>query len=1300
MDFVTIETVLRPNGTMEIYPKFHIRRSADLMVRGKDFYAIWDEANSKWSTDRQTVVELIDAELRNKYQELRNTFDGRITVKYLDDGDSKSIDKFNHYVQKQMYDNFHQIDDNIIFANDPYNREQYSSHRLPYSLTEGSITNYDKLVSTLYSPEERHKFEWAIGAIIEGDAKWIQKFFVFVGDHGTGKSTVMMIIRWLFEGYVGVIDAKAVGQANASFALESLRNNPLVVIQDDTDLSKIEDNTRLNSLISHETMLVNEKFKSQYANNFHCMIFLGTNKDVQITDSRSGLIRRLIDIKPSGNKLPPREYFRLIDACKFELGAIAYHCKQVYGGDPYYYDDYVPTDMMRATNSVYFWLEENMQSIMEEDGISLTTAWRSYKNYCDDAGIQYHPNKQQLGNELKGYFKEFVRDGKKSDGSRVYNYYKGFKLSKMGVEEHKEVAPETPDDIPEWLHLDKTESLLDDILADMPAQYASEDDDKRPERKWVNCKTTLKDIETDHLHFVKLPPQHIFIDLDIKGEEGKKDAEKNLRAASQFPPTYAEYSKSGNGIHLHYIYTGDTSMLSNLYSDNIEIKVLNGDASLRRKLSFCNDIPVATLSGGLPLKEAKNTMTNSMIFENEAHLRNRIKNCLMKKHHGHTAPEVKYIYDSLEAAYKQGIEYDVTDLRPYVDEFATNSSNQSSYCMKLVSEMKWASDTTVEDEPYVAYFDEYVFYDVEVFPNLLVIVWKPAGKDHVIWINPTAEQCETLMQFKLIGFNCRKYDNHILYARASGYSLEAIYMLSGKLIKNVKDAYFRAAYNLSYTDIFDYARTKQSLKKWEIQLGIHHQELGLKWNEPVPEDLWNKVAEYCVNDVVATEATFNATQGDFLAREMLAKLTGMSPNTPTNTLSGALIFGKEKHPHEEFRYRNLAEPVVKLDPGTAKFLFEEVGMEGPFDEKSILPYFPGYTFENGKSTYRGKEVGEGGYVYAEPGIHQHVALIDIESMHPSSAVAECLFGCRFTRIFRELLLTRVAIKTRDFDTAKRYFDGRLSEFLDSPELAGTLEKALKIVINSVYGLTSAAFDNLFKDPRNVDNIVAKRGALFMIDLMYEVQERGFTVAHIKTDSIKIPNATPEIIEFCIKFAKKYGYNFVHEATYERMCLVNDAVYVAKYASKEWCMDYYGYLPSKQEPNKWTATGTQFQVPYVFKTLFSHEEIEFDDVCETKSVKTEIYLDYGDEENHDYRFVGRVGQFTPVVTGGATLLRHSDDDKYSAVTGSKGYKWIESEAIRNSSNWRNVVDISYYRTLVDKAFDAIDKYGDANEFIAA
>lgn len=273
--------------------------------------------------------------------------------------------------------------------------------------------------------------------------------------------------------------------------------------------------------------------------------------------------------------------------------------------------------------------------------------------------------------------------------------------------------------------------------------------------------------------------------------------------------------------------------------------------------------------------------------------------------------------------------------------------------------------------------------------------------------------------------------------------------------------------------------------------------------------------------------------------------------------------------------------------------------------------------------------------------------------------------------------------------------------------AKSLSNALKTVINSVYGLTSAGFENPFRDSRNVDNIVAKRGALFMLDLKHEVQKRGYTVAHIKTDSIKIPDADNDIIDFIMGFGREYGYEFEHEATYEKMCLVNDAVYIAKYATKEATDSLYGYIPGDnfEHDGEWTATGTQFQVPYVFKKLFSKEEILFEDMCETKSVTSSLYLDMNEglpEDEHQYRFVGKVGNFCPIKDncGGGVLVREAKDKdgnlKYAAATGSKGFRWMEAEMVKELGK-EDCIDQGYYINMVDNAIESIGKYGDFYEF---
>jgi len=1201
-------------------------------------------------------------------------------VLHMWDSENGMMDRWHKYCQKHMRDNFHMLDEKLIFSNTKTTKRDYASKVLPYPLEPGEMPAYEKLISTLYSEQERHKLEWAIGSIVSGASKKLQKFMVLYGAAGTGKSTILNIIQQLFEGYYSVFDAKALGSSNSVFALEAFNSNPLVAIQHDGDLSKIEDNTRLNSLVSHELMTVNEKFKKTYSTRFKSFLFMGTNRPVKITDGKSGLIRRLIDVSPSGNKLNAREYKKAVKQVEFELGAIAHHCQQVYLDNPGAYDDYIPISMLGASNDFYNFVIDSYHVFLKENGTTLKAAWEMYKTYCDEAKINYPFPKRSFKEELKNYFWDFKERFVSEDGTRLRSYYTGFRTDKFENDyEEKEEVHTTQ----HLIQFDSTESIFDKELADCFAQYASSKE--TPTKKWAEVKSKLSDLDTSKLHYVRVPENHIVIDFDIPDKDGNKCFEKNLEEASKWPSTYAELSKSGQGIHLHYIYTGDPTKLSRVYDDCIEVKVFTGNSSLRRKLTKCNNLPISTISAGLPLKGDKK-MVNFDSVKSEKGLRTLIKRNLNKEIHPGTKPSIDFIYKILEDAYASDLAYDVTDMRNAVFAFAASSTHQANYCIKLVNKMQFKSA-----EPSVNVTNDdakIIFYDVEVFPNLFLVNWKieGEGKPVVRMINPSPAEIEELLKFRLVGFNCRRYDNHILYGRLIGYDNKRLYDLSQKIISGSRSAFFGEAYNISYTDVYDFSSKKQSLKKWEIELGIHHQELGLPWDQPVPEELWTKVAEYCDNDVIATEAVFNERRGDFVARQILAKLAKGSVNDTTNSLSAKLIFGNNRKPQDQFNYRFMGIDDIPIDLDGDEYT--------TFDEKG-RPLFPGYTFEAGKSIYRGEEVGEGGYVYAEPGMYGNVALLDVASMHPSSIIAEELFGPIYTKRFKDIVDARLAIKHRDFISAKKMLDGALIEYIDEIEsgkawfTADDLAQALKIVINSIYGLTAANFENPFRDIRNKDNIVAKRGALFMVNLKHEVQKRGFIVAHIKTDSIKIPDATPEIIQFVTEYGRKYGYTFEHEDTYDRMCLVNNAVYISK---------------SKGE---WSATGAQFQVPYVFKKLFSKEDIEFKDLCESKEVKTALYLDMNEnlpEGEHSYHFVGKVGEFCPMKpgVGGGELLREGKDKegniKYSSATGAKGYRWLESEMVKTLNKEKDI-DHTYYNKLVDEAVETIGKYGDFEWFVS-
>ena len=108
MDFLDIELKSNSKAGMEIVPDFLTGKSKDLMIRGNNFYAVWDEENKVWSTDEYRCIYLIDQEIR-KYADKVGKTPG-ISVKYLknSNNDGKK-NKWNRIIKKQAEIYFNEI---------------------------------------------------------------------------------------------------------------------------------------------------------------------------------------------------------------------------------------------------------------------------------------------------------------------------------------------------------------------------------------------------------------------------------------------------------------------------------------------------------------------------------------------------------------------------------------------------------------------------------------------------------------------------------------------------------------------------------------------------------------------------------------------------------------------------------------------------------------------------------------------------------------------------------------------------------------------------------------------------------------------------------------------------------------------------------------------------------------------------------------------------------------------------------------------------------------------------------------
>lgn len=1260
MDFVEInKSTDTKKKEVSYWPDFVYSRPdgtelQDIVIKGKEFYAFWDRNNHTWSKSQSRLFLLIDAETR-KVEKESDPIPGYTStwssIRKDSSGRAKAFKNYVGNLETEVPD----FDAKVLFKSDSAKRSDYSTTKLPYDLKDMKTPAFDELINVLYSPKELEKIMWFMGAALTPEMTKIEKFLFLYGGRGSGKGTVIDIFKKVYEGYWHNISLSDL-TGGGPFATKDVKECPLL-IDEDTDMSRIKKDTNLLKLTAHEPLNVNMKFAHEYYVTFHGLVLTASNRTYKVRDVNAGITRRAVVARPTNKTVDRTDYDRLIKQIDFEIPGIAYKAVKFFKEKGRkYYEDYVDTEMIEDTNIFHRFMVENEVAL--KDPMTNAELLPLYKLYLDELGYDSKYAAKDIYENLSKYYEKNATR-KMIDGKRYRNVHEGLKRSLLHTGNADEVY--LKDNSLSWLDLNAKKSIFDIEFKDSLAQVANKAG--TPSVEWGKCKTTLKDIDTEKVHYMRPPKNLIILDFDLKDSEGNKKRELNLLAAQQYPPTYAEYSKSGQGLHLAYYWDGDPDELSNLIKENIEIKVFTGKQSLRRKMVGCNNLPIKHISSGLPLKKEEPVVYKDIdsFSWTDRKMRTSIVKALNRGYHDDTRSNIDMIKHVFEEAEKEGVEYDLSDLKKDVLTFAMRSTHQAPYCMNVVRHINYSTISADQNDLRNIPLDkkiypneELIFFDIEVYPNLLLVEWKRFGQDKVHkMFNPTREELIPLMHNPLVGFNNRRYDNHIIYNAYLGATNAELFAQSQEIISSHKGdgaGMMNNAWDLSYTDIYDYSSKKQSLKKWEVELGLVHDEAEFPWDQPLAKEHWNRIAEYCENDVRATEEVFKATQSDYEARCFLARLTGGSVSDSTNSLAAKFLFGDDPEPQKKFVYTDLST------------------------------IFPGYKFDKfesdtkKKSTYMGDYPSEGGYVYSEPGIYKDVAEIDVESMHPTSAIQLNYFG-PYTKRYAELKQARLYIKHGDIENAGKMMNGLLKPYLGNPDDLPGLAKALKLVINGVYGMSSAKFPNKFKHPDNIDNIIAKRGALFMISLKHAVQDKGWRVVHIKTDAIKISDITDEKIKFVEDFGKKYGYSFAVEHVFDKFALLNKAVNVGHVEDN----DKWG-----KESNTWEAIGAEFLQPFVYKTIFEPDtKMDIQDYFETKQVKNAMY--FKDSEGK-LIFIGKVGQFYASITG-MELVRENKPDaegnpRYGSVTGTKGVLWRSAEQLKNHDTPIEDVDMNHYLELVE------------------
>ena len=132
LDFLRISTRSTKRGVVEIYPRFIVGKSNDLMIRGGDFYAVWDEKAGRWSTDEDDVLQMIDDCLDEEYlkADKKKREDEKVKVLHVRDSENRIIAAWHRFCKDDMQDNYKELDNKIIFANDKVKKKDYESRKI------------------------------------------------------------------------------------------------------------------------------------------------------------------------------------------------------------------------------------------------------------------------------------------------------------------------------------------------------------------------------------------------------------------------------------------------------------------------------------------------------------------------------------------------------------------------------------------------------------------------------------------------------------------------------------------------------------------------------------------------------------------------------------------------------------------------------------------------------------------------------------------------------------------------------------------------------------------------------------------------------------------------------------------------------------------------------------------------------------------------------------------------------------------------------------------------------------------
>ncbi len=434
-------------------------------------------------------------------------------------------------------------------------------------------------------------------------------------------------------------------------------------------------------------------------------------------------------------------------------------------------------------------------------------------------------------------------------------------------------------------------------------------------------------------------------------------------------------------------------------------------------------------------------------------------------------------------------------------------------------------------------------YDLETYQNYFIAGFKSVDVDEFVYFE--SNQLPALVDFVdddkvLIGFNNRKFDDPILKAIINNIvkSDLKIHQLANAIINsddkfgnsNISKLTYNQSTPFTSCDLMEIRQTNGSLKIEEIRLKLPHiQDLPYEPTVELTDDQKFEVKQYLRNDLLATEALFNANTNTYNVRAELenrySKLNSASYQLSDSKITEK-VFGIEYERLTGIPKYNLTPPAINtFDPH--KIIESDVVFKTPenieaFEKLKAIMTFKFEAREEVKRVFDGITFYAGGHPI-ELGIGGLHTIIHAGSYEGN--LVDIDVGSYYPNLLRKYGRSPRHLRSDWLEILNDMTDTRLDAKHSGDKSTADV---LKIIINSAFGKLMDDY-SAFRD-MELGLRVTINGQLYLIMLMEALGMLGVEIISGNTDGILVCEDNnmrlikAVVDKWCATFALSMDYN--------------------------------------------------------------------------------------------------------------------------------------------------------------------------------